>query len=111
LPLEFSPGEAWNYSMAFDVLGAVIEAASGQTLDAYLNEAIFTPLGMRETGFHAIRVDGRSNSGGIHARAERSSSRSGAVARSRLLPSGRLLSGGGGLLSTRAITCGSPRCF
>lgn len=51
LPLEFSPGEAWNYSVSTDVLGAVVERVSGQTLDAYFEENIFAPLGMHDTGF------------------------------------------------------------
>ena len=51
LPLEFSPGEAWNYSVATDVLGAVVERVSGQTLDAFFRERIFAPLGMDDTFF------------------------------------------------------------
>ncbi|HSL71385.1 MAG TPA: serine hydrolase domain-containing protein, partial [Longimicrobiales bacterium] len=53
LPLLFLPGDAWTYSLASDVLGRVIEVASGRPLDAYLDEVIFQPLGMRETSFHA----------------------------------------------------------
>ena len=51
LPLEFSPGEAWNYSVSTDVLGAVIERVSGMPLDRYFEERIFAPLGMIDTGF------------------------------------------------------------
>ncbi|MBB4082855.1 serine hydrolase domain-containing protein [Brevundimonas lenta] len=51
LPLEFSPGEAWNYSVSTDVLGAVIQRVSGMPLDRFLAERIFTPLGMKDTGF------------------------------------------------------------
>ena len=51
LPLEFSPGTRWNYSVATDVLGHLIEVISGQRLDAYLAEHVFGPLGMRDTGF------------------------------------------------------------
>jgi len=51
LPLEFSPGTRWNYSVSTDVAGHLIEAISGQRLDAYLREHIFEPLGMRDTGF------------------------------------------------------------
>ncbi|HEY7775304.1 MAG TPA: serine hydrolase domain-containing protein [Kineobactrum sp.] len=52
LPLEFSPGECWNYSVATDVLGYLIEVISGQSLPDYLNEAIFEPLGMVDTAFN-----------------------------------------------------------
>ena len=51
LPLEFSPGEAWNYSVSTDVLGAVIQRVSGMPLDRYFEERIFAPLGMSDTGF------------------------------------------------------------
>jgi CubicO group peptidase (beta-lactamase class C family) len=51
LPIEFDPGTAWNYSVSTDVLGAVIERLSGQTLDAYFNDHIFEPLGMTDTQF------------------------------------------------------------
>lgn len=51
-PLVFSPGERWNYSNATDVLGRVVEVASGMSLDAFFQERIFGPLGMTDTGFH-----------------------------------------------------------
>jgi CubicO group peptidase (beta-lactamase class C family) len=51
LPLEFSPGTRWNYSVATDVIGHLIEVISGQRLDVYLRERILEPLGMRDTGF------------------------------------------------------------
>ena len=51
LPLAFEPGERWMYGFSIDVLGAVIEVLSGQTLGAYLKEHIFDPLGMTDTGF------------------------------------------------------------
>jgi CubicO group peptidase (beta-lactamase class C family) len=52
LPLAFDPGSAWNYSRSTDVLGAVLEVASGKTLDVLLDETIFTPLGMNDTHFY-----------------------------------------------------------
>lgn len=51
LPLMFEPGTIWEYGRATDVLGRVIEVVTGQTLGAYLTEAIFKPLGMHETWF------------------------------------------------------------
>jgi CubicO group peptidase (beta-lactamase class C family) len=51
LPLEFSPGTAWNYSHATDIVGYLVEVISGQKLDAYLQEHVFEPLGMRDTAF------------------------------------------------------------
>ena len=52
IPLEFSPGTAWNYSVSTDVLGLVVERVSGLRLDLFLEERIFGPLGMADTAFH-----------------------------------------------------------
>jgi CubicO group peptidase (beta-lactamase class C family) len=51
LPLEFSPGTRWSYSVATDVLGYLVEVLSGQRFDEYLRTQIFEPLGMADTGF------------------------------------------------------------
>ncbi|MBG0851100.1 beta-lactamase family protein [Streptomyces spinoverrucosus] len=51
LPLQFEPGTQWNYSVASNVLGRVIEVVSGQPLDVHLAERIFGPLGMPDAGF------------------------------------------------------------
>ena len=51
IPLLFQPGAEWNYSVATDVLGRVVEVASGQLLDAFFSEQILTPLGMHDTAF------------------------------------------------------------
>jgi CubicO group peptidase (beta-lactamase class C family) len=60
LPLIADPGTRWQYSMAMDVLGRVVEVASGKSFDRYLADELFAPLGMRETGFHATSaMDGR----------------------------------------------------
>ncbi|HEX4340287.1 MAG TPA: serine hydrolase domain-containing protein [Polyangiaceae bacterium] len=56
LPLEFSPGEAWNYSVATDVVGYLVEKMSGKPFDVYLRENVFEPLGMVDTGF-TVPVD------------------------------------------------------
>jgi CubicO group peptidase (beta-lactamase class C family) len=53
LPLAHQPGEVWEYSPSVDVLGRVIEVASGQPLDQFLNNRLFKPLGMVDTGFWA----------------------------------------------------------
>ncbi|MFC4520943.1 serine hydrolase domain-containing protein [Cupriavidus pinatubonensis] len=52
LPLEFSPGEAWNYSVSTDVLGYLVGKVSGIPFETFLKERIFEPLGMVDTGFH-----------------------------------------------------------
>ena len=52
-PLLFQPGTEWNYSVATDVLGRVVEVASGQRLDEFFTDRIFRPLGMTDTAFWA----------------------------------------------------------
>jgi CubicO group peptidase (beta-lactamase class C family) len=51
LPLLFEPGSQWNYSVATDVLGRLVEVVSGQPLDRFLGDRILGPLGMSDTGF------------------------------------------------------------
>ncbi|MGW3199611.1 serine hydrolase domain-containing protein [Streptomyces sp. NPDC001118] len=52
MPLQFEPGTQWNYSVASNLLGRLIEVVSGQPLDAFFTERILRPLGMSDTGFH-----------------------------------------------------------
>ena len=59
LPLEFSPGEAWNYSVATDVCGYLVQKVAGKSLGEVFQERIFDPLRMVDTGFH-VREDQRS---------------------------------------------------
>lgn len=51
-PLLVQPGSAWNYSLSDDVLGRVVEVASGQSFDVFLRERIIKPLGMVDTDFN-----------------------------------------------------------
>lgn len=51
LPLVFHPGSAWNYSVATDALGRLVEVTSGLSLDKYFHRHVFTPLGMDDTFF------------------------------------------------------------
>jgi CubicO group peptidase (beta-lactamase class C family) len=51
LPLEFSPGTRWNYSVSTDVLGYLVEVISGQRFDRYLHDHVLQPLAMDDTGF------------------------------------------------------------
>lgn len=66
VPLLFHPGADWSYSSGFDVAGRVIEVASGQPLDEYLEAALFRPLGMRDTGFR-IRPETRDRVATVYA--------------------------------------------
>jgi len=99
LPLLFEPGTEWNYSVATDVLGRVVEVASGRPLDAFFAEEVLGPLGMDQTGFSVAPSDldrlaalyAVRPGGGL----ARNDAFGDAVTRSP-----RFLSGGGGLVST-----------
>jgi CubicO group peptidase (beta-lactamase class C family) len=101
LPLLFQPGTEWNYSVATDVLGRLVEVLSGQSLDRFFAERIFEPLGMHETGF-GLPEDQRHRLAGLYVPGEDKRAvrfdELGPV--SRTVPS--FLSGGGGLVSTAA---------
>jgi CubicO group peptidase (beta-lactamase class C family) len=102
LPLDFSPGEAWNYSISTDVLGYVIEQITGQSLDQVFQERIFGPLKMTDTGFY-VREDQRARfAAGYEARPDDGLKLSDDPATSPYLNPPAMLSGGGGLVSTSA---------
>lgn len=100
LPLLFDPGTAWNYSMSTDVCGRLIEVIGGCSLDEYLEENIFKPLGMEDTGFFVTedKVD-RFTSNYILG-SDRSLERIDPAEDSPYLKERLFLSGGGGLIST-----------
>lgn len=52
MPLEFQPGERWRYGASADILGAVMEVITGQSLGSFLKQEIFEPLGMVDTDFY-----------------------------------------------------------
>jgi len=52
VPLTFHPGEHWWYGVSIDVLGALVEVLSGQTLGAFMKRRVFDPLDLRDTGFY-----------------------------------------------------------
>ncbi|MET0443819.1 MAG: serine hydrolase domain-containing protein [Pseudorhodoplanes sp.] len=102
IPLEFSPGDAWNYSVATDVVGYLVEKISGQPFEQFLQQRIFDPLGMKDTGFHVpadkahrlaacYAADGK---GGMTLQDDPTTS--------SFLTSPSFISGGGGLCSTAA---------
>jgi CubicO group peptidase (beta-lactamase class C family) len=100
LPLAFSPGSRWNYGYSIDVLARVVEVVSGMTFDRYLDSALFRPLGMSMTAFHVTpAMEGHLTTlydPGPDGRLQASTP---SIA-PEYTPEGRMLSGGGGLLST-----------
>ncbi len=99
-PLRYQPGERWMYSLATDVCGALVERLSGRTLDVFLQEEIFEPLGMGETGFH-VRPDQADRFAACYAKGRGKSLKLvDDPAKSPYLQPPVFLSGGGGLVST-----------
>ena len=102
LPLEFSPGEGWNYSVSTDVLGIAVERISGMRLGEYFEQHIFGPLGMNDTGFGA-RNNGKERL--VDAYAYRPGAEPRMIdtgASSKLNHEGTFDSGGGGLVGSIA---------
>ncbi|MEA1157375.1 serine hydrolase domain-containing protein, partial [Klebsiella pneumoniae] len=52
LPMYAEPGQLWRYSVAADIQGYIVEKLSGQSLPVFMQERIFTPLGMKDTAFY-----------------------------------------------------------
>jgi CubicO group peptidase (beta-lactamase class C family) len=115
LPLAYEPGTVLHYSIGFDVMGLVIERASGKGYDTFLEERLFAPLDMSSTGFHVEAKDATrltanydvtraaensAPSPGVDANAPAGFRVRDAGATSELLTKPSLLTGGGGLVST-----------
>src|SRR5215468_10167936 len=101
IPLLFQPGTEWNYSVATDVLGRVVEVVSGRRLDEFFAERILGPLGMTDTGFYATPAD-LSRLAALYGMAPgRKAARMDALGEAARKPPS-MLSGGGGLVSTAA---------
>ena len=103
LPLEFSPGTRWGYSIATDVIGHLVEVLSGQRFDDYLRAQVFEPLGMADTTFTvpANKV-GRLAANYTRAPGTSETTLMDDPADSPFARPQALLSGGGGLVSTAA---------
>jgi CubicO group peptidase (beta-lactamase class C family) len=100
VPLEFSPGTAWNYSVSTDVLGYLIGKISGEPFDEFLRSHIFKPLGMTDTDFH-IRASNQSRFSACYAVTPQARMMLfDDPARSIYLQPPSLFSGGGGLVTT-----------
>lgn len=101
LPLEFSPGERWNYGVSTDVLGVIVERLSGQDLETHFRQNIFDPLGMKDSFFTLPedRTDRLTDAWGLGEDGLRLRDRGAASSWRRKL---RFRSGGGGLISSTA---------
>lgn len=67
MPLVFEPGERWEYGINIDWVGLIVESVSGLKLDAYVQEFICKPLGMRDTGF-VTSPEQRARQASVHQR-------------------------------------------
>ena len=111
IPLEFSPGEAWNYSVSTDVIGYLIGLISGKPFEVFLKERIFDPLQMKDTDFFvppekASRLAACYSASPQGAMTFHATERKGGLtlqddpATSSFLSRPSFISGGGGLCST-----------
>lgn len=99
LPLLAHPGEIWNYSVSTDILGRVVEVASGQTFDAFLDDRVIGPLGMEDTAFH-VAGDKLDRFSGNYATVEGALRLTDSPVDGQYTRPPAWLSGGGGLTST-----------
>ena len=113
IPLEFSPGEAWNYSVSTDVLGYLVGKISGTPFEQFLKERIFKPLGMNDTDFFVpsdkahrfaacYSADPQGGFNPLAAERKGTLTLQDDPATSSFLSPPSLVSGGGGLCSTAA---------
>ena len=109
IPLLYQPGTKWHYSIAADVLGRLLEVASGQPFDVFLSERIFQPLGMVDTEFYVPpeKIDrlaemyGPKPEGGLQT-IDAPEGGTGKVSETSFKKKPKFLSAGGGLVSTAA---------
>ena len=99
LPLLASPGDRWNYSVSTDILGRVVEVASGQPFDAFLRARILDPLEMHDTAF-VVPADKRGRFAANYARPNGTLQMIDSPVDGQYTQPPRWLSGGGGLTST-----------
>jgi CubicO group peptidase (beta-lactamase class C family) len=99
-PLEFSPGDAWNYSVSTDVLGYLVGKISGVPFDRFLKERIFDPLGMADTGFHVPADKAHRLAACYSADGKGGKALQDDPTKSKYLKPATFFSGGGGLVST-----------
>ena len=102
IPLEFSPGDAWNYSVSTDVLGYLIEKISGQPFEQFLKQRIFSPLRMNDTDFFVAPEKAHRLAACYAADGKGGMTLYDDPATSGFLSPPSLISGGGGLCSTAA---------
>jgi len=102
LPLNYHPGEQWQYSAATNVVGHLVELISGQSLDIFLKERIFLPLDMKDTHFYLDDTKGgRLTAQYAPGKNNKITLRDPGTDESRWITSPRnIFSGGGGLVST-----------
>lgn len=101
-PLEFAPGQGWNYSVATDVLGVCVERISGMRLGEYFEQNIFAPLGMTDTAFGIAGGQGERLVDAYQYVPGKPPKKIDGGPDSKLTKEGRFDSGGGGLCGTIA---------
>ena len=101
IPLDFSPGTAWNYSVSIDVLGYLVEKLSGMSFGEFLRTRLFEPLGMNDTAFYvpSDKIERFTSCYQPEAKSRGLKLQDDALESTYAIPA-KLESGGGGLVST-----------
>ena len=102
VPLRYQPGTQWMYSLATDVVGALVEVISGKPLAQYLDEVIFRPLGMKDTAFWVAPEKADRFAANYQRGADKQLKLIDDPATSAFLKEPGFKSGGGGLTGTSA---------
>ena len=102
IPLEFSPGDAWNYSVSTDVIGYLVGKISGQPFEQFLKERIFDPLDMNDTDFFVPADKAHRFAACYSADGKGGMTLQDDPTGSSFLSPPSFISGGGGLCSTAA---------
>lgn len=100
LPLMFQPGSMWHYSLAHDIQARLVEVVSGMPFDKFLEERIFKPLGMKDTGFYVKKEDHPRLARFAPVKEKDSDKLIANPADLAFMGPLKMLSGGGGLVST-----------
>lgn len=100
LPLKFSPGDHWNYGLSADVCGYLVQEISGQRFDEYLDQHIFEPLKMVDSGFHVPVEKHHRLAANYELGPDGELQQADLFGAGEFLEPPTFLSGGGGLVST-----------
>jgi CubicO group peptidase (beta-lactamase class C family) len=99
IPLLYQPGTRWVYSVSMDIQGHIVERLSGQSLPDFMQQHIFGPLGMKDTGFF-VPQEKRDRFATLYAEGPKGELAAGGASPTDYVAQPSMASGGGGMVST-----------